>query len=80
MLDTTIAIAREAGTLLLAGVSGGVPGSCVSMRVEEAGGRVTDWRRGPVDLDRGAALASNDLLHDEMAELLATLPLPSAAR
>jgi len=39
--------------------------------VQEAGGRVTDLSGHPLDLRRGRILATNGLLHDEMARLIA---------
>ncbi len=39
--------------------------------VQEAGGRVTDLSGNPLDLRRGRILATNGLLHDEMARLIA---------
>lgn len=38
--------------------------------VEEAGGRVTTCGGGPLPLDRSTVLASNDLLHDAMLEVV----------
>ena len=38
--------------------------------VEEAGGRVTDYRGLPVNPSRGEILASNGLIHDHMLSLL----------
>jgi len=39
--------------------------------VAEAGGRVTDYSGGRFEADAGQCLASNGLIHDEMARLLA---------
>ena len=50
-----------------------------ALMVEEAGGRVTGWRGEPVALDRGAAVASNALIHDSLLAALATLPIPPPA-
>jgi myo-inositol-1(or 4)-monophosphatase len=38
--------------------------------IEEAGGRVTDFRGGSVDLDRPNVLATNGRIHDEMLLVL----------
>jgi myo-inositol-1(or 4)-monophosphatase len=39
--------------------------------VEEAGGRVTDYGGGPLDLGRGQILASNGPLHEPMRQVIA---------
>jgi myo-inositol-1(or 4)-monophosphatase len=41
--------------------------------VEEAGGRVTDLRGGPLDLLAPAVVASNGRIHDEMLRTLASV-------
>jgi myo-inositol-1(or 4)-monophosphatase len=41
-----------------------------SLLVEEAGGRITDLRGGPLDLDAPAVVASNGWLHDAMLAVL----------
>ena len=41
--------------------------------VEEAGGRVTDLRGGPLDLRAPAVVASNGRIHDEMLRTLASV-------
>ena len=38
--------------------------------VEEAGGRVTDYQNGPVDLFRGQIVASNGLVHEAMRRVV----------
>lgn len=38
--------------------------------VEQAGGRVSDYRGGPLALDGGQIVASNGLIHDEMISVL----------
>lgn len=38
--------------------------------VEEAGGRVTDFSGGPVDLFKGEVLASNGIIHEKMQKVL----------
>jgi len=38
--------------------------------VAEAGGRVTDFSGGPVDLFRGEVLASNGIIHEKMQKVL----------
>jgi myo-inositol-1(or 4)-monophosphatase len=37
---------------------------------EEAGGKVTDWKGAPAELDRGEVLASNGHLHAEILDVL----------
>jgi myo-inositol-1(or 4)-monophosphatase len=39
--------------------------------VEEAGGRVTNYQNGPVDMRGGQIIATNGLLHDRMIETIA---------
>jgi myo-inositol-1(or 4)-monophosphatase len=39
--------------------------------VEEAGGRVTAFDGGPLDLERPAIVASNGRIHDELLKVLA---------
>jgi myo-inositol-1(or 4)-monophosphatase len=41
--------------------------------VEEAGGRVTDLRGGPLDLASPAVVASNGRIHEEMLRTLASV-------
>ncbi len=41
-----------------------------SLLVEEAGGKCTGWRGEPLVLERGAALASNGVLHDQIVALV----------
>jgi myo-inositol-1(or 4)-monophosphatase len=50
-----------------------------ALLVEEAGGRVTDWRGGEVAIDRGAAVATNGRIHDALVAALGELPIPPAA-
>jgi myo-inositol-1(or 4)-monophosphatase len=38
--------------------------------VEEAGGKITDFGGGPVDLFKGEVLASNGVIHDQMQHIL----------
>jgi len=45
--------------------------AAASLLVEEAGGRVTDWNGGPLDLERGAIVASNGRIHDVMLGVIA---------
>jgi myo-inositol-1(or 4)-monophosphatase len=42
--------------------------------VEEAGGRVSDWCGGPVDLARCEILATNGHIHDELAAVITSAP------
>lgn len=42
--------------------------------VEEAGGQVSDWRGGPVDLTRCEILATNGHIHDELAAVITSAP------
>ncbi|HUJ60163.1 MAG TPA: inositol monophosphatase family protein [Kofleriaceae bacterium] len=51
-----------------------------SLLVEEAGGRVTGWMGEPLRLERGAVVATNGKIHDELLAILATVGLPSAVR
>lgn len=51
-----------------------------SLLVEEAGGRATGWLGEPLRLDRGAVVASNARIHDELVALLAGAGLPDAVR
>jgi myo-inositol-1(or 4)-monophosphatase len=44
-----------------------------SILVEEAGGRVTDLRGGPLDIDHPRIVASNARIHDEMLAVLKEL-------
>ena len=44
--------------------------------VEEAGGRVTDLRGAPVDIDRPAIVATNGHIHDQVLAVLAELRGP----
>jgi myo-inositol-1(or 4)-monophosphatase len=41
--------------------------------VEEAGGRVTDIRGGPLDVDAPSLIASNGRIHDELLAVLVEL-------
>jgi len=41
-----------------------------TLLVEEAGGTVTDFDGGPLDLHKGEVLASNGIIHDRMQEVL----------
>jgi myo-inositol-1(or 4)-monophosphatase len=43
-----------------------------SLLVEEAGGKCTDWHGEPLRLERGAALASNGVLHDQIVALVSS--------
>jgi myo-inositol-1(or 4)-monophosphatase len=38
--------------------------------VEQAGGKVSDYRGGPFALEAGRIVASNGLIHDEMIDVL----------
>jgi myo-inositol-1(or 4)-monophosphatase len=38
--------------------------------IEEAGGRVTDYRGGPIDIFTPPVIASNGLIHEEMMRVL----------
>jgi myo-inositol-1(or 4)-monophosphatase len=38
--------------------------------VEQAGGKVSDYRGGPIALEAGRIVASNGLIHDEMIDVL----------
>jgi myo-inositol-1(or 4)-monophosphatase len=40
---------------------------------QEAGGTVTDWRGGAVELARGEVLASNGHLHQQLCDVLANV-------
>jgi myo-inositol-1(or 4)-monophosphatase len=51
-----------------------------ALLVEEAGGRVTGWRGEPLAVDRGAAVASNGRIHDELLAVLAATGIPAPAR
>jgi len=42
--------------------------------IEEAGGLVTDFRGGPLDIYTPQALTSNGLIHEEMMRVLAKDP------
>lgn len=42
--------------------------------VREAGGTVTDWAGGPVDLHEGAVVATNGAIHEELIAELARVP------
>jgi myo-inositol-1(or 4)-monophosphatase len=44
--------------------------AAASVLLEEAGGRITDLRGGPVDIDRPRVVASNGLIHDPMLAVL----------
>jgi myo-inositol-1(or 4)-monophosphatase len=41
-----------------------------SLIVEEAGGKVSDFHKGPLSLERGNILATNGLVHNEIIEAL----------
>ena len=51
-----------------------------SLLVEEAGGRATGWLGEPLRLERGAIVASNGAIHDQVIELLAGAGIPNAVR
>ena len=42
--------------------------------VQEAGGRVTDWRGEPVSLGRCEVLATNGQIHEAVSGVLASTP------
>ena len=44
--------------------------AAASLMVEEAGGRVTDYRGGPIDLDGREIVASNGILHAALLEVM----------
>ena len=54
--------------------------AAASLLVEEAGGRVTDWQGQPLQLERGAIVASNGRIHDAMLGVLAEAGIPASAR
>lgn len=41
-----------------------------ALLVREAGGRVTDWKGGPLSVDSGAAVATNGAIHDSLVAAL----------
>jgi myo-inositol-1(or 4)-monophosphatase len=47
--------------------------------VEEAGGRVSDWAGGAVQIDRGAAVATNGRIHDALLSVLGGIGIPPSA-
>jgi myo-inositol-1(or 4)-monophosphatase len=47
--------------------------------VVEAGGRVTGWHGEPLRLDRGAIVASNGRIHDQVLAVLAEAGIPPSA-
>jgi len=51
-----------------------------ALLVVEAGGRVTGWRGEPFVADRGAVVASNGRVHDELLAALAEAGIPPSAR
>ena len=51
-----------------------------SLLVEEAGGRATGWVGEPLVLERGAIVATNGHVHDELLALLAGVGIPASAR
>jgi myo-inositol-1(or 4)-monophosphatase len=44
--------------------------AAAAILVEEAGGRVTDLRGGPIDIDRPRIVATNGRIHDQMLAVL----------
>ena len=38
--------------------------------IEEAGGRITDYRGGPIDIHKPPVVASNGLIHEDMMRVL----------
>jgi myo-inositol-1(or 4)-monophosphatase len=44
-----------------------------ALLVTEAGGRVSDWRNGPLVVDDGAAVATNGRIHDALVAALAAV-------
>jgi myo-inositol-1(or 4)-monophosphatase len=50
-----------------------------ALLVEEAGGCTSGWRGEAFSVDRAAAVASNGRIHEAMLEVIASLPIPSAA-
>lgn len=51
-----------------------------SLLVEEAGGRSTGWLGEPLRLERGAVVATNGRLHEDVLALLARAGIPDAVR
>jgi myo-inositol-1(or 4)-monophosphatase len=51
-----------------------------SLLVEEAGGRATGWMGEPLRLERGAVVATNGRIHDELLTHLAKVGIPAAVR
>jgi myo-inositol-1(or 4)-monophosphatase len=51
-----------------------------SLLVEEAGGRATGWLGEPLRLERGAIVATNGRIHDEIIALIANAGIPDAVR
>jgi myo-inositol-1(or 4)-monophosphatase len=47
--------------------------AAAAVLVEEAGGRLTDLRGGPLDLDRPRVVASNGRIHDQILTVLKEL-------
>ncbi len=45
--------------------------AAAGLLVEEAGGRITDYRNGPFDMSRGQIVASNSVLHDAIVDAIA---------
>jgi myo-inositol-1(or 4)-monophosphatase len=54
--------------------------AAASLLVVEAGGRATGWLGEPLRLERGAILASNGAIHDELVAALASAGTPDAVR
>jgi myo-inositol-1(or 4)-monophosphatase len=51
-----------------------------SLLVEEAGGRATGWMGESLRLERGAVLASNGRIHDELVAIITAAGIPDAVR
>jgi myo-inositol-1(or 4)-monophosphatase len=51
-----------------------------SLLVIEAGGRATGWQGEPLRLARGAIVATNGTIHDELCAVLASAGIPDAVR
>ena len=51
-----------------------------SLLVEEAGGRASGWMGEPLRLERGAIIASNGAVHDELVATITSAGVPDAVR
>ena len=50
-----------------------------ALLVSEAGGRVTGWRGEALDVDRGACVATNGLVHEALLDELSRAGIPASA-